>query len=393
MRIVDVAEFYADRGGGVKTYVDHKLKAAAESGHEAIVLAPGPVDGEEARHGGRVVWLRSPPVPGDSRYHLFTDERRVHRALNRLDPDIVEGSSVYGGGWFAGRWKGRAKKVLVFHQDPVAVFGHALMDRWVPQAIIDSAFTPVWAALKSLSRRYDATVVAGHWLEARLRQRGIQNATAVPFGIDPEPFLAARRNPELRRQMLEEAGVPSSGFLLVTVSRHHPEKRLPTLIRAFGRIRAAFPAGLVIFGDGPWRRQVERHAAQVPGVVLKGFTSDRFALAEAVASADVLLHGSSAETYGLVVAEALCAGIPVIVPDAGGAAELADPDVCEKYRAGDTATCTAAIKRMLSRDIAELHSRCLGRRNVVRTLRQHFNDLFEFYSGLLGSSSKSSVAP
>ena len=36
MKIVDVAEFYAEQGGGVRTYVNHKLRAAAAAGHEAV---------------------------------------------------------------------------------------------------------------------------------------------------------------------------------------------------------------------------------------------------------------------------------------------------------------------------------------------------------------------
>ncbi|MEO1339430.1 MAG: glycosyltransferase, partial [Myxococcota bacterium] len=99
MKVVDVAEFYAEKGGGVKTYLDQKLRAGSAAGHEVVVLAPGPEDAEEERHGGRVVWIKSPKVPGDPRYHLFIDRRAVHAALDRERPNVVEGSSVYGGGW------------------------------------------------------------------------------------------------------------------------------------------------------------------------------------------------------------------------------------------------------------------------------------------------------
>jgi len=46
VKIVDVAEFYAERGGGVRTYVNQKLAAAAAAGHEAVVIAPGPRAGD-----------------------------------------------------------------------------------------------------------------------------------------------------------------------------------------------------------------------------------------------------------------------------------------------------------------------------------------------------------
>jgi len=41
MRIVDVCAFYTPAGGGVRTYVERKLKAAPAAGHEMIILAPG----------------------------------------------------------------------------------------------------------------------------------------------------------------------------------------------------------------------------------------------------------------------------------------------------------------------------------------------------------------
>ena len=42
MKVVDVAEFYADKGGGVRTYIHQKLEAGARLGHEVVVIAPGP---------------------------------------------------------------------------------------------------------------------------------------------------------------------------------------------------------------------------------------------------------------------------------------------------------------------------------------------------------------
>ena len=76
MRVVDVCEFYAERGGGVKSYANAKLRAGARAGHEVVVVAPGPRDAEERREGGRIVWLKSPPMPFDPRYHVLLRERR-----------------------------------------------------------------------------------------------------------------------------------------------------------------------------------------------------------------------------------------------------------------------------------------------------------------------------
>ena len=83
MKVVDVAEFYADQGGGVKTYINQKLRAGAERGHEVVVIAPGPTGEVEERHGGKVVWIKSPPLPPDPRYFVFMRQAAIHEAIDR----------------------------------------------------------------------------------------------------------------------------------------------------------------------------------------------------------------------------------------------------------------------------------------------------------------------
>ena len=64
MRIADVCAFYTPAGGGVRTYVNAKLRAATRFGHEMIVVAPG------ERHevikrgpGAFLVTIPSPQLP------------------------------------------------------------------------------------------------------------------------------------------------------------------------------------------------------------------------------------------------------------------------------------------------------------------------------------------
>ena len=55
MKIVDICAFYTPRGGGVRTYVDRKLKALSAAGHEVVVIAPGREAHEEARADGETI--------------------------------------------------------------------------------------------------------------------------------------------------------------------------------------------------------------------------------------------------------------------------------------------------------------------------------------------------
>jgi alpha-1,6-mannosyltransferase len=380
VKIVDVSEFYAERGGGVRTYTHHKLRAAQERGHEVVVLAPGVRGGEERRDGGRIVWIESPRLPVDRRYGVFVSPRAVHAAIARERPDLVEASSPWSGALCCASYPGSVPKAMVFHQDAVAVYGHTLLDWGLSRERIDSLCSPYWRLLRKLTSDFDLTVTAGEWLAQRLQEQGITNARAVPFGCDKTPFDPGLRDEALRARTLAELGLPADATLLVAVSRHHPEKRLHTLCEAVARLRERHPVGLVIYGDGPMRPLVERWARRSPGIRVAGFTADRAELARMLASADALLHGSAAETYGIAVAEALCSGLPVVVPDRGGAAELAGPECSESYPAGDVDACARAVERLMARPASGLRAAAVAHSRVaVRDADEHFDSLFALY--------------
>lgn len=141
--------------------------------------------------------------------------------------------------------------------------------------------------------------------------------------------------------------------------------------------------GFVLFGDGPQRKSIEAHAAKIPGVHLAGFVTDRELIASTLASCDGFLHGSAAETYGLVVAEAMCSGLPLVVPDQGGAADLVDDSFAETYPAGDADACARAMVKLLSRPRDLLKAAVLAAANEeVGTMADHFSSLFDVYGRL-----------
>ena len=387
LKIIDVAEFYAEQGGGVRTYVNQKLAAGAAAGHEIVVVAPGPEDAEEERLGGRVIWVKGPPMPFDPRYFVLYRERAVHAILDRERPDVVEGSSPWSGGWFAARWRGRAVKTFIFHQDPVAVYPQTFLGGRLGADRVDKMFNWYWGYLRALSSRYDATVVSGTWLAHKLARFGVSRPEPVPFGIDKASFSPTRRDEEMRARLLAECGLGPDAALVVTVSRHHPEKRLGTVIEGVRRASQTRPVGLVIYGDGPLRKWVEKRAEKSGVVHVAGFTKNRDELANVLASADAMVHGSAAETYGLVVAEAICSGLPLVVPDVGGAADLADPTYAETYPPGDAGAFAAALLRLLGRDRAQLSAACATAVDErVGTMDDHFEQLFELYGRLVAEA-------
>jgi alpha-1,6-mannosyltransferase len=353
-----------------------------------VVVAPGSEDRVETRLGGRIIWVKSPPLPLDPRYHLLLRERAVHAVVRAENPDVIEGSSPWSGGWFAARAPGSAPRALIFHQDAVAVYGHSLFDRHVAAARLDRIAHPYWGYLRALSSHFDRTIVSGAWLADRLTGFGVRAPTAVPFGVDRARFSLARPCPAKRAALLSSCGLGSRATLLVAVSRLHPEKRVGTLIDAVARLAgsSAFPhgLGLVVVGDGPLATYLRARARAVKGVHFAGFFAEPSGLPDVLACADAFLHGSSAETYGLVVGEALAAGVPLIVPSMGGAAELARGEYAEMYRAGDPADCAAAIERFAQRDQVGMRAAAAhAGRTMVLDAERHFDGLFATYRGMV----------
>ena len=385
MRLVDLCEYYSPRGGGVRVYIEHKLQAARRLGVETVIVAPGPGDGEEHVAGGRIVWVRSPHLPLDPRYHVFGAAAPVHRVLDRERPDILEVSSLLRAPWIAASWPGAAPRALFLHSDPLASYPETLLGRWLSERAIDRLFAFGWAYLRRLQRHFDDSVVASDWLAGRLARHGLARPSVVPLGIETDRFRPELRSTELRRSLLSACGVEDeeAGRLLLVVGRLHPEKRIGLLMQAVGRLRREHPVGLCIIGDGPLRRRVERAAHRIPGVHFKGPVRDRDMLARIMASADLLVHGCASETFGIVIGEALCAGLPVVVPDRGGAAAFARPDIAELYRAGDVTDCARAIARMLVRTTAGARAQAarFGHATMC-TPTAHFTRLFEIYGRL-----------
>lgn len=389
MRILELAEFYSEQGGGVRTYIEEKFAAAKAAGHNLTIVAPGSEDRTVARDGGKLIWVKSPPIPVDRRYHLFWRQEPIDEIVVAEKPDFIEGSSPWRGAWIAGRQPASIPKALVIHQDPVLTYPRTLLRQLFSEDSIDTFFSWFFLYLRRLQALFDTSIVASSWMSERLFSLGLERPEIVPFGVSRGEFSSSERSETLRRDMLKSCGVNApDAKLLITISRHHPEKRIPLMIEAFEAVAAHRSMGLVVVGDGPMRARIEKIAAKTNGVYLAGFINDRALLSAMLANADAYIHGCPAETFGMVIAEALCAGLPLIVPNAGGAAEMADARCAEFYAPDKTADCALAIERMLSRDPISLRRAAFEAAGRVNTPTDHFQALFAAYENIVDRRSR-----
>lgn len=381
MKIVDVSAFYSPHGGGVRTYVERKIAYAERAGHDLVVVIPGEADGEEVRPGGaRVISVASPKLIFDGRYRYFKTARPVHDILDAERPDLVEASSPWRTASIVADWQGPARKAMFMHADPMATYAYRWFGQVARRETIDRSFSIYLNHLRRTSSTFDAVVCANPDLAGRLQREGIRNVSVIPLGIEAHRFSPASRSLALRRQMLAKCHLPEDARLLISVGRLSPEKRWPMVIDAVSVASARHPVGLVLVGEGRDRPTLLKAIAGNPHIRLIDGVQDRHLLAAMLASADGLVHGCESETFGLVVAEAAASGLPLILPDEGGALGFADPACSELFRSGDGGALVAAIDRFLQRDPLQLRRAAASRASQVFSIDDHFDALFARYA-------------
>jgi alpha-1,6-mannosyltransferase len=382
MHIVDVSALYSPKGGGIRTYVERKLAAAPRSGHDITVIAPGEENGEQIINDhARMVTVKSPRFPLDRNYFYFEDDETIHRALDATRPDFVECSSPWGSATAVGEWQGACPRALVMHADPLSAYAYRWLEPVASRALIDKGFDWFWRHLRRLDSLYDAVICASPSLAARLAAGGVTKAQTQPMGVEPGIFSPRHRDPALRARLLARAEMPESATLLIGAGRLSSEKRWPMLMAAATAAGYSRPLALAIAGDGRNRRPILRAARENPHILMLSPVSDRAGFARLLASADVLVHGCEAETFCMVAAEGRASGLPIVVPDEGGAGDQATPDSGIRYRSADAAAAAQAIGEAIDR-LPALTAAARLAAPGVRTMDQHFDELFAAYTAL-----------
>ena len=140
-------------------------------------------------------------------------------------------------------------------------------------------------------------------------------------GVDTVLFSPTLRDESFRRQI-----APNGEIILICVCRIAPEKGFEFLAQVVQRLAAEkVPFKLLIVG-GNRNPVVENKVQRLfdgvrDHVIFTGFLAGS-ALSRAYACADLFLHCSITETFGLVVLEAMASGVPVIARDQGGPSDI-----------------------------------------------------------------------
>ena len=145
----------------------------------------------------------------------------------------------------------------------------------------------------------------------------------TPYCVDNDFFEARAAALRLDRSRLRlEFGVTDDAPVVLFCGKLNEQKQPLLLLQAFERVRARSSCWLLLVGDGALRPAAEELVALrgIPGVRFAGFLNQT-EIAAAYAAADIFVLPSTAkETWGLVVNEAMCFGLPCVVSDRVGCA-------------------------------------------------------------------------
>jgi glycosyltransferase involved in cell wall biosynthesis len=316
MRIVMFTNTFTPHVGGVARSVAGFAAEHRRCGHEVLVVAPE-FPGSERREEGVV------RVPAIQRFNA-TDfsvpvpvPGRLKPLLDAFRPEVVHSHHPFLLG-------DTALRVAAGRGLPIVFTHHTLYERYTHYVPGD------WPALRraaiELAVGYcnlcNAVVAPSESVAGLLRRRGVKAPIeAIPTGVETEVFAAGDRTAGRRL-----CGVPDAALLVGHVGRLAPEKNLGFLARAVARFLLGRPgARFLVAGDGPSAAEIRRifTAAGLAGRLHAiGVLARRSTLADVYAAMDVFAFASQSETQGMVLTEAMAAGVPAVAVDAPGVREV-----------------------------------------------------------------------
>lgn len=313
MRIVDLTTLYLDGGdGGVNTYLTEKARYLArhrpDVEHAAIVT--GRSTRTERIERTRVHFVRSPSLPGNPEHRVLVDFRRLGALLREEKPDLVEVDCTYFLAWAARR--ALRRQTTAGKRVPIVGLYHVHLPRLYTRAVRNplrslmakSTAPLAWKYSELCARPCDRVVVTSKDLHEQLGDARFPPLDHVALGVNPELF-----RPSENGQPRAPDGIDPNRPIVLYVGRLSPEKDLDVLLRAHEILRDRTDAQLVVCGEGPMRRVVEKHAAQDDSIVVLGRLPYGTELADLYRASSLLVVPGRNEAFGLVVLETLRDGL------------------------------------------------------------------------------------
>ena len=334
MKILIVASWFPDATSPFSGVFIAEQARALASHHEVTVVVPIVLPAG-AKHDREVLTVDGYSVirvgiPARNLVHQFDYARAIVAEVKSSSCEVIHAHVSLPAGFaavLAGVWT-RRPVIITEHRGPFSALMQSARDRFKVRYALDHAKCVI-AVSTALARQ----------MEAQGIRRSIQ---VIPNLVDTKLF---KPTPSTRQD-----GEPFR-LLFAGILRDH-EKNLPSLLRAVEHLtRGKDQYRLVIVGDGVVRQECESIARQLD-------ISDRCsfvgalapdALAKEMTDCDAFVLPSRAETFGIVAAEAMSVGRPVIATRCGGPEDIVTCETGKLVAVDDDIALASAIKEVCHR--------------------------------------------
>jgi glycosyltransferase involved in cell wall biosynthesis len=351
MKIALFTNTYLPHIGGVARSVKTLEDACRQRGHEVHVVAP---EFEHAVPAPGV--LRVPAIQNfnGSDFSVRLPVPNVIRdCMDGFRPDVIHSHHPFllGDAALREAWKRHV---------PIVFTHHTLYERYTHYVPMDSpALKRVAVQLATeYANLCDQVIAPSASIESLLHERGVRTPiAAIPTGIDTS-FFARGDGARFRTQ----AGLAAGTRVIGHVGRLAQEKNLLFLADAISRLLKEDSAAVfLVIGDGDARHEmldvIQRETGSPSRVHAPGKLTGP-ALADAYAAMDCFVFASQTETQGLVLAEAMAAGTPVVALDGPGVREIMRDGANGRLLPGDAdpSTFATTVSRLMNH--TEASRRC-----------------------------------
>nr|QNO52805.1 D-inositol-3-phosphate glycosyltransferase [Methanosarcinales archaeon ANME-1 ERB6] len=336
--------------GGIAEHVYELSKALTRKGQEVHVVTLGtfPYEENEGVHLHRIAIDASKP-------DFIT---RMNEEMKKIGASIIESTGTIIDIIHAHDWMvGNAATALAFrYKKPLVTTIHST-EFGRSQGVKEEYQMRIHEAEKQLARLSDHVIVCSESMKREIQ--GLFGVTGkisvIPNGIDASKF-----DFEVDRDAIKEKfGGQRSSKLILFLGRLVYQKgvnvligALPIILSRYSNSRGGKDVKLVIVGEGPMRKQLERDATYLgvsKNVVFTGYLDDH-KVRSLLKAADVVVVPSFYEPFGIVAIEAMAAKTPVVVSDIGGLSELISDGEGIKMPPNNSESLAACIVKILSEE-------------------------------------------
>jgi glycosyltransferase involved in cell wall biosynthesis len=310
MRVAIYTETFLPKIDGIVRVSMLTLEALNRYGIDTLIVAPD--QGIREYAGSRVVGVpcvRNPIYPEG---RIGIPNPLTYKRVRAFRPDLMHvfhPANIGLMGVVVGRQMG-VPVLSSFHLDVahIATFYGMHLVGWFLEKTVTQGFK--WS---------DYTLAPSRLIQDKMRAQGIPRVGLWRRGVDADLFHPSLRDEATRAEL--SGGHPDDTILLY-VGRLAPEKQIEQVREVLRRVPGT---RLALVGGGPHRPVLEEYFAGLP-VTFAGYRTGE-SLARAYASADVFVFPSAFESFGLVLLEAMGAGIPVVSSRVGGAIDIVEEGV------------------------------------------------------------------